>query len=298
MDIPGGEQPFPGAGDAPVDAIVLRMLLGSELRRLREAAGLTPDQAGAEIRGSRSKISRMENGRVRFKIRDVTDLLALYGVIDDEIRSRFLTVARLSSKPDWWAKYGGILPDWFETYLGLESAASVIRTFESQFVPDLFQAEDYARAVIGLGHLTASQGEIDHRVSLRLKRQDMLTRLDPPKIWSIIDESVLRRPVGGAAVMRAQLARLLEVARMPRVTIQVLPFTRGGHAGEDGSFTVLRFGAPSLRDVIYIEQLTSAIYLEARPDVEHYLEVMDRLSGVALPPADTTRFIEDIAQHT
>jgi len=274
------------------------MLLGTELRRLREAAGLTPDQAGAEIRASRSKISRMENGRVRFKIRDVTDLLARYGVTDDETRSRFLTVARLSSKPDWWTKYGGILPDWFETYLGLESAASAIRTFESQFVPGLFQTDDYARAVIGLGHPAAPQVEIEHRVSLRLKRQDVLARPGPPKVWSIMDESVLRRPVGGAAVMRAQLRRLTEVAAMPRVTIQVLPFARGGHAGEGGSFTVLRFGAPSLRDVIYIEQLTSAIYLEARPDVEHYLEVMDRLGGAALPPADTTRFLEQVAQRT
>src|SRR5271168_4349473 len=192
--VPGGEPSVPRLADAPVDAVVQRMMLGAQLRRLREAAGITPEQAGVEIRGSRSKISRLETGRVRFKIRDVADLLTLYGVIDEQLRSQFLDLARQSARPDWWAKYSGILPDWFETYLGLESAAATIRSFEIQFVNALFQTEDYARAVTRLGHQVASPAEIEDRVALRLKRQDLLTRPSPPKVWTVMDESVLRRP--------------------------------------------------------------------------------------------------------
>jgi transcriptional regulator with XRE-family HTH domain len=281
-----------------VDGIVLRMLLGTHLRRLREAVGMSPERAGAAIRGSRSKISRMETGRVRFKVRDVTDLLILYGVTDVSVRSRLESLARQSGRPDWWAKYGDVLPGWFEPYLGMESAAAAIRSFDNHFVPSLFQAEDYARAVIRLGHQGDSPAEIEDRVALRLKRQDVLARQDPSRIWSVMDESVLRRPVGGRAVLRGQLQRLLEVAAMPHVTIQVMPFARSGHAGESGSFTLLRFAEGDLPDVVYIEHLTSAIYLEQRPDVEHYLGVMDRLSGQALTPAATRQLIESAVRDT
>ena len=293
-----GDQLFPGPGNAPIDGLVLRILLGAQLRRLREAAGNTPEQAGAAIRGSRSKISRMEAGRVRFKIRDMTDLLTVYGVTDEQVRSRFLSLTRQSGKPDWWAKYGDVLPDWFEPYLGLESAAAAVRSFDIQFVHGLFQAEDYARAVIRLGHQADSPDGIEDRVALRLKRQDLLTRPDPPRIWSVMDESVLRRPVGGPDVLRAQLHYLIEVASMPHVTIQVMPFARAGHAGENGSFTLLRFRERDLPDVVYIEHLTSAIYLEQRPGVEHYLGVVDRLSGRALTPDATRRLIEQAARET
>jgi len=274
---------------------VLRMLLGTQLRRFREAAGVTPEKAGTAIRGSRSKISRMETGRVRFKIRDVTDLLTLYGVTDEQVRARFASLARQSGKPDWWARYGDVLPDWFEPYLGLESVATTMRSFDIQFVPSLFQTEEYARAVIRLGHQADSVAEIEDRVAVRLKRQDLLARQDPPRIWSVVDESVLRRPIGGPEVMRAQLRRLIEVAAMPHMTIQVMPFARSGHAGEIGSFALLRFAEADLPDVVYIEHLTSAIYLEQRPDVEHYLGVMDRLSGLSMTPAASMSLLEKAA---
>lgn len=277
---------------------VPRMILGNQLRRYREAAGVTPDRAGYEIRASRSKISRMENGRVSFKERDVADLLALYGITDEETCSRVLTLARQASAPGWWSKYGDIMSDWFEEYLGLEAAASIIRTFELQFVHGLFQTEDYARAVTLLGNTTAPAEEIDRRVSLRLKRQDLLTGPEPPQVWSVIDEGAVRRPVGGTAVMRAQLKRLLEVAGLRHVTIQVVPFSRGGHAAAGGSFTVLRFGDPDVPDIVYIEQLTSALYLDKREDVEHYLEVMNQLSTEALTPAETARFLAEIIRET
>jgi transcriptional regulator with XRE-family HTH domain len=296
--VPGGEQPDPGLDDPSLEGFVLRLLLGSQLRRLREAADITPEQAGYEIRGSRSKISRMETGRVGFKARDVADLLALYGVTDEHERARFLYLVEQSNLPDWWAKYGDVLPDWFENYLGLESASSTIRSFEIQFVHGLFQTEGYARAVTRLGHQSASPAEIERRVGLRVKRQDLLARATPPRIWSVMDEAVLRRPVGGSEVMRAQLKHLVEIARMQEVTLQVVPFARGGHAGASGSFAVMRFEEQSLPDVVYIEQLTSAVYLEQRSDVEHYLEVMDQLSSEALTPTDTIRFIEQVAKET
>jgi hypothetical protein len=295
---PGSDQSFPGLGGTPVNAVVLRMLLGAQLRRLREAANVTPDRAGGAIRASRSKISRMETGRVGFKIRDVADLLDLYGVTDEQARSSLLFLARQSSRPDWWAKYGDVLPDWFEPYLGLESAAGTIRSFDIQFVHGLFQTEDYARAVIRLGYQSDSLGDIEERVALRLKRQDLLSRRDPARIWAVMDESVLRRPVGGPDLMRAQFHRLIEMASTPHVTIQVVPFARSGHAGETGSFSILRFGERDLPDVVYIEHLTSALYLEQRPDVEHYLGVMDRLSGQALTPDITRRLIEQAAHET
>jgi transcriptional regulator with XRE-family HTH domain len=290
---PPGEQQ-PGNADELRGPTVLRMILGSQLRRLREAAGVTPDQAAWELRASRSKISRMEHGRVKFKDRDVADLLTLYGVTEEKLRARMLASARDANAPGWWSKYGDLLPDWFEEYLGLEGAASVIRTFELQFVHGLFQTEAYARAVTLLGRKTAPAEEIDRRVSLRIKRQDILASPEPPQVWSVMDESVLRRPVGGRAVMRAQLDRLAEMARLPQVTIQVIPFGGGGHAAAGGSFTLLRFAEPELPDVVYIEQLTSALYLDDRQDIDHYLEVMNDLSTEALTPDRTTQFIAEI----
>lgn len=291
---PGGELPSNLFRPPRADATVLRMLLGSQLRRLREAAGVTPDQAGYEIRASRSKISRMENGRVSFKDRDIADLLDLYGVTSQEVKQATLKLARQANMPGWWAKFGDILPDWFEMYLGLEASASVIRSFELQFVHGLFQTHDYARAVTAIGHKSAPPDEIERRVALRMKRQELHAEHEPPRVWAVMDEAVLRRPVGGRKVMRAQLHHLAEVSAMPHVTLQVLPFGLGGHAGEGGSFTILRFNEPDLPDVVYIEHLTSALYLEARSDVDHYMEVMNRLSADALTPARTTKFIDGI----
>jgi hypothetical protein len=287
--------------EPPVDIsgpTVPRMILGNQLHRFREAAGISPDRASYEIRASRSKISRMENGRVGFKERDVADLLDLYGITDEESRAGLMTLARQANAPGWWSKYGGdIMTDWFEEYLGLEAAASVIRAFELQFVHGLFQTEAYARAVTLLGNAAAPADEIDRRVGLRLKRQDLLTGPRPPQVWAIIDEGALRRPVGGPAVMRGQLNRLIEAAQLRQVTIQVVPFSKGGHAAAGGSFTVLRFSANDVPDVVYIEQLTSALYLDKREDVDHYLEVMNNLSTEALTPAQTAQFLADIIKE-
>src|SRR6266702_3876405 len=288
-------------GGQPAEAsspTVPRMLVGIQLHRFREAAGISPDQAAFEIRASRSKISRMENGLVRFKERDVTDLLTMYGITDEQTRAGLVLLTRQANAPGWGSKYGDIMADWFEAYLGLETSASVIRSFELQFVHGLFQTEDYARAVTLLGHTTAPEAEIERRVSLRLKRQDLLTGPKPPQVWSVLDEGALRRPVGGAAVMRAQLDRLTEAAKLRHVTIQVVPFGRGGHAAAGGSFTVLRFSEPEVPDVVYIEQLTSALYLDKHEDVDHYMEVMNHLSTEALTPTQSAKFIAEMIRDT
>jgi transcriptional regulator with XRE-family HTH domain len=291
-------QPGSGPEAGTPGPTVPRMILGHQLRRYREAAGISLDQAGYEIRASKSKISRLENGRVGFKERDVSDLLTLYGVAEEQVRAGLISLARQASAPGWWSKYGDLVADWFEEYLGLEAATSVVRTFELQFVHGLFQTEDYARAVTRLGHTAAPAEEIERRVSMRLKRQDLLTGPDPPQVWSVIDEGALRRPLGGRDVMHAQLNRLIEVASLRHVTIQVVPFGRGGHAAAGGSFTILRFGEADVPDVVYIEQLTSALYLDKRDDVDHYMEVMNTLTAEALTPSNTKRFLADITRDT
>ena len=287
-----GDEPWEdvAAAESPSGPTVLRMLLGGQLRRLREEAGITPERAGYEIRASRSKISRVEHGRVGFKERDVADLLKLYGVTDEQQRDRMLALAQQANSPGWWARYDDVLPDWFETYVGLEQATSLIRTYELQFVPGLFQTEDYARAVTMLGHRSASAAEIERRVSLRLQRQEILARPDGvPKIWAVIDESALSRPLGGRDVMRAQLAHLIGLIQSPQVTLQIMPFDRGGHSAAGGSFSILRFAEPDLPDIVYIEQLTGALYLDRPSEIDHYREVMNSLSAEAETPDESER---------
>jgi transcriptional regulator with XRE-family HTH domain len=284
--------------DPPLGSAVVRVMLGAQLRRLREAAGLSPETAGYRIRASRSKISRMETGRVGFKERDVSDLLELYGVTDAPVLTSMLALASQANAQDWWAKFGDVLPDWFEPYLGLEAAATLIRTFDLQFINGLFQTADYARAIAQIGLRGAVTAEIDRRVDVRMRRQEMLTAgARPPRVWSIIDEAALRRAVGGTAVMRGQLRHLAEVARLPNITLQVIPFRAGGHDAAGGSFTVLRFAEPDVPDVVYIEQLTGAIYLEKRADVDHYLDVSNRLGATSLSPADSMRFFSDVLRE-
>jgi hypothetical protein len=225
----------------------------------------------------------MELGRVRFRRRDVADLLTLYGVADEEERSAMLSLADRANEPGWWHSYTDILPNWFEVYIGLEEAASRIRAYEVQFVPGLLQTEDYARAVTLLGHPDAPGHEVERRVGLRMRRQSLLDADEPPHLWAVVDEAVLRRPLGGAPAMRKQLEHLIEMTESPNITLQVVPFELGGHAAAGGPFSILRFAERDLPDVVYLEQLTSALYLDKREDVDHYLAVMERLCIDAEP---------------
>ncbi|WP_329255827.1 helix-turn-helix domain-containing protein [Actinoallomurus sp. NBC_01490] len=277
---------------------VLRRLLGAQLRRLRERQGITREEAGYAIRASGSKMSRLELGRVGFKERDVADLLTLYGVTDETDRESLLALARDANSPGWWHRYGDVLPGWFETYVGLEEAAALVRTYEVQFIPGLLQTEEYARAVISLGNSTAPPEEIEQRVSLRITRQKLLTRGESPRLWAVVDEAALRRPIGGRDVMRGQIERLIEATKLPGVILQVLPFRVGGHTAEAGAFSILRFPESDLPDVVYVEQLTSALYLDRRDDVDSYMEAMERLCVVSAPPDETAEILSRILQET
>jgi hypothetical protein len=273
---------------------VLRMVVGAQLRRLREAKGISAVDAAYAIRATHSKISRMELGRVSFRPRDIADLLTMYGVHDEQERSVFLALAAEANVPGWWHDSADLLPSWFEAYLGLEEAASVIRNYEVQFVPGQLQTADYARAVIRLGYPDAAEEEIDRRTALRVSRQQVLTRPDGPRFWAVLDEAVLRRPLGGPQVMRDQVDHLIEAAARPNVTVQIVPFRAGGHPAAGGPFSLLRFPEPDLPDVVYLEQLTSALYLDRRADVDSYHMVMERLCLQAAPATDTVMMLEGI----
>jgi Domain of unknown function (DUF5753)/Helix-turn-helix domain len=285
------DQPEHGPADGPT---VLRMLLGAHLRRLREARAVTREQAGWEIRSSDSKISRMELGRVSFKRRDVEDLLTLYGVTSEDVRAELVTLAERANKRGWWHQYGDVLANWFQSYVGLEAAASVIRTYEVQFVPGLLQTRDYARAVTRLGHPRIKIEELERRVEVRIARQQLLTRPHPPQFWAVVDEAVLRRPMGGVEIMRAQLEALIDFTRLPNVVVQVMPFASGGHAAAGGAFSILRFPDQDLPDVVYIEQLSSALYLDRREDLDLYAEAIERLYVEAEPPDRTPEILRRV----
>ncbi|GAB3696659.1 helix-turn-helix domain-containing protein [Saccharopolyspora tripterygii] len=288
----GGQQ-----GGSTAGPTVLRIALGGQLRRLREERGISREAAGDAIRGSHAKISRLELGRVSFRERDLNDLLTLYGVDSPEERAAFLSLAKQANEPGWWHQYGDLLPAWFETYLGLEQAAEIIRTYEAQFVPGLLQTPDYARAVILLGHGQEPASEVDRRVALRTRRQDILTRQEPPTLWAVIDEAALRRPIGGERIMRGQIEHLIRIAELPNVTVQLLPYSVGGHAAAGGPFTIVRFPESDLPDVVYLEQLTSALYLDKRNDLDQYQAVMNMLSVQAATPEETPQLLRALMQE-
>jgi hypothetical protein len=270
------------------------MLLGAHLRRLRESKGISRADAGWPIRASESKISRMELGRVGFKERDVADLLTLYGVDDESERRRLLALVHDANAPGWWHSYTDVFPDWFEQYLGLEAGAAVIRTYEIQFVPGLLQTKEYARAVVMLQHGSAPSSELERRVELRSARQEVLQRSDPVQFWAVVDEAALRRPVGGLDVMRRQIEALIEMTKEPNVTLQVVPFRAGGHAAAGGNFSILRFPDPDLADMVYIEQLNSALYLDKSGYADEYAFAMERLCIEAEPPERTPDILHGI----
>lgn len=283
--------PDDASGGSPT---VLRIMLGGQLRQLRESREISREAAGYEIRASESKISRMELGRVGFKERDVADLLTLYGVVDKAERDAVLALTQRANSPGWWQSYGDILPSWFQPYLGLEASAAVIRTYEVKFVPGLLQTEDYARAVVLLGHQRATPAEIEHRVRLRMERQQRVFGGPGggPQLWAVVDEAALRRPVGGPEVMRAQLKSLIDATPNTHSRLQVITFKSGGYAAAGGPFTVLRFRDQELPDMVYIELLTSALYLDKREETHDYVLMMDQLAVEAEPPARTVEIIE------
>jgi transcriptional regulator with XRE-family HTH domain len=273
---------------------IARLRLGAYLRKLREAKGVTRQQAGRAIRGSESKISRLELGRHGIKERDLVDLLALYEVTDAAEREVALEWARHGNQTGWWQPYSDIAPTWQITYLGLEQAASVIRSYHAQVLPELLQTEDYARAVAQVRHLGVDQTLMKYLVELQLARQHILHRPGPPRLWTVVDEAALRRVIGDPAVMRDQLEQLLRLSELPHIRLQVLTFTAGGHPAIAGSFTMLRFPGDLVPDVIYLEQLTTASFPDRDSDHHRYLHVMNRLGTLALEPEESRAMIRRI----
>jgi transcriptional regulator with XRE-family HTH domain len=290
----GTAQHFRDSRDSRAARPSARLVLGARLRRLREAAGVSCEDAGRAIRGSGSKISRLELGRTRIKSRDAADLLTRYGVTDEAERATLLALAEHANAASWWQEYADVVPAWLEQYLELERAAGLIRTYQVQVIPGLLQTEDYCRAIVRSARPDAPDDEIERRVELRMARQQILHRDDPVRLWAVIDEASLLRPVGGTAVMRAQLRYLIEAARLPNVNIQILPLSAGAHAAEGGCLALLRFSEAELPDVVYLEQLFTAIYLNKPADTAPYWDVLNRLVAEAEPPAAAAAALDRI----
>ena len=274
---------------------VLRIILGRQLQTLREQAGMSFDQAAGAIYASPWTLRRMEKAEVGLKLNYVKSLLLAYGITDAREIDSFLDLAREANKPGWWQSYADVLPGWFRVFPGLEQAACLIRGYEPHCVPGLLQTEGYARALTMAGYPTARTEEIDRRVELRIARQQILTRSDPPALWVVFDEAVLRRPIGGAAVMRAQLDRIIDATVRPNITVQIAPFAVGAHPLMYGMFHLLRFPTAELPDVIYGENLTSAFYLDKPADVTAYSEALDRLCAQAAPADQTASILRRIS---
>ncbi len=267
---------------------VLRILLGTQLRKLRESRGISAQAAARAIRGSESKISRIELGRNSVREVDIADLLNLYGVTDPAEREQLLTLASQANQQGWWHRYQDVLPAWFQAYIGLEESAESIRSFDAQFVPGLLQTEDYSTAVIRLGSYSAE--DTDRLVYLRKERQRRFAS-GGLRLWAVIDEMALRRPISSPALMCAQLEHLLDISDRPGVTIQITPFLTGASYAAPGSFSILRFATNELPDIVYIEQLTSAMYLDKPADVDRYERAMDEITASSTTPEQTTVFI-------
>jgi transcriptional regulator with XRE-family HTH domain len=277
---------------ATANPTVRRRRLGSDLRKLREAAGRSLEDAAQILECHRSKISRIELGYLGIRARDVRDLLDDYGVTDEAVRSHLMALARDGSKRGWWDAYGQIIPPAYANYLGLEAEADYIRTFQSILIPGLLQTEAYSRAVIRSNPAIVRDEVIDTLMKVRAERQAILTRdAEPVRFWAIIGEAALRTPIGGAEVMVEQLAHLAGMVERSNVTLQVLPYAIGAHAGLSGPFVLFDFPTPTDTGVVFLENLTSSLYLETAEEVAGYTLVFDHLRSSALNPADSLDYI-------
>ncbi|AKZ59287.1 putative DNA-binding protein [Streptomyces ambofaciens ATCC 23877] len=275
-----------------------QVVLGRRLQELRERAGLRREEAAQVLRVAPATVRRMETAEVALKIPYVQILLTAYGVPAAEV-SAFVALAEEANQPGWWQRYHDVLPDWFSMYVSLEGAARIVRSYEPHFVPGLLQTEDYARAVLEAGTIGNSGGDaVERHVSLRMERQRLLERADPPHLWVVMDETVLRRPVStDGRVMREQLDKLLEFSVRDRVTLQVAEFEDGPHPGTYAPFTLFRFGEPELPDMVFTEYLTGALYLDSRTEVSAHLEVLDHMTARAASTQRTEKILREYREY-
>jgi transcriptional regulator with XRE-family HTH domain len=279
-------------GTAPT---VLRMVLGKRLGALREKARVSREVAAEILDVTPLTVRRMENSEVGLKLPYVRLLLEAYGVGEKET-AEFVELVKVANRPGWWHRYRDALPGWFRAYVSLEDEARLIRTYEPHYVPGLLQTEDYARAVLRAG-VPRNPAELERRVALRSQRQRLLTKPDAPILWILMEEAVLRRPVGGVDVMRGQVDRLIEIVSRPNVTLQIMPFSVGPHLGAFGPFHLFRFDITGLPDIVYTENLTGAVYMDQRPDVAAYLEVLDNMAVRASAVDGTREFLQRIRKE-
>ncbi|MEU5979626.1 helix-turn-helix transcriptional regulator [Streptomyces sp. NPDC047315] len=278
-----------------VNPTVRRRRLGQELRRLREVKGMTAEEVADRLLVSQSKISRLENGRRSISQRDVRDLCGVYEVEDQRVVDSLMQMAKDSRQQGWWHAFGDIP---YSVYIGLETDAANLRVYEPQVVPGLLQTQGYAEAVIAGALPESSPAEIEKRVTVRMRRQGRVKDSEQPlRLWAVIDEAALRRVIGSPRLMREQLEYLVEVAQLPHVTVQVLPFEMGAHPGINGQYAILEFPDASDSSVVYIEGVTSDLYLEKAHDVHKYTMMYEHLRAQALNVEQTKSFIEGIAKQ-
>ncbi|GAA2410587.1 helix-turn-helix transcriptional regulator [Streptomyces glaucosporus] len=274
-----------------------QLVLGRRLQDLREKAGLKRDEAARILHVTSATIRRMETAEVALKIPYVRLLLEAYGVAGPDVEA-FAALAEEANRPGWWQRFRDVLPDWFSVHVSLENSAEVIRSYEPQLVPGLLQTEEYARYVLRTGAVgRTSPEEVERHVALRMERQKLLDRPEPPHLWVLVDETALRRRVGTPDVMRAQIDRLLDDSERPNVTLQITEFSAGFHPGIHGPFVLFRFGLPELPDMVYVEYLTGAVYLDERAEVASHLELLDRMSAQAATARRTREILRDLRKE-
>ncbi|MEU3072043.1 helix-turn-helix domain-containing protein [Streptomyces laurentii] len=284
----------------PNPSTVLGRQLGDELRRLRDASGLTTAQAAEALDCTKGKISRIENGRVAVRLPDLTAMLHAYQVSDIEMRDRLTALARKANRrrrEGWWNKYGSVLADTYRDYIALEAMAGSIRTFQAQLIPGLLQTPDYIRAVTVASQQWQTADEIERFVRVRLARQERLTGDAPLNLWAVVSEGVLLQEVGGGQAMREQLEHLLDVSELPNVTVQVLPFSRGAHASMFGPYVVLGFREEGALDVVLADNPTGSIWLEREAEVSRYQDLFDAARTSALSPVESRAVIQRRAKE-
>lgn len=285
----------PRPGGAPT---VLRMVLGKRLQDLREQAGISYEDAGRTLDVTHATIRRMEKAEVGLKLPYVEKLLTTYGITSPEEIGGFLALAREANRPGWWHSFRDVLPDWFSAFVSLEGEAAVIRAYEPHYAPGLLQTPDYARAVLRAGMPHAAADEIERLVTLRIERQALLSRRTaPPLLWVVMDETVLRRPIGGRTVMRDQIGALMDATELANVRLQVIPFAAGPHPAMYGPFHIFRFQLQEIPDIAYAESLVGGVYFDERDDVSTFLEAIDRMCAQAAPAQSTKAILDGMRKE-